>query len=391
MMRQVSLRSWATASVLIGALMLAACTAPSAGAPSAGPTGGGTAPTSASSGPTAPSDWNAILDAAKREGEVQCACPPRPDYTRLLKDSFERDHPGIRLEASPATLPDIWARVEKEQDAGQYLWDIYQFGPTIEMFALKDKGRFESFRDYLVGPDIGDESAWEGGWDAAFLDLEKRYVFAYWSNVSSVITVNRELLPNAQIRTLDDLLNPEYRGKLVWQDPRGGGQGVALLTGAYYYRGRDAVKQLLVDQQPMLVRGNGEVTEQVLRGGRPISIGAVSEDTLGQYQQAGVKLNLEDIALDDMPAANNSGQAPAVFKQPPHPNATKVFVNWLLSKPTQELLARELKNNSTRKDVPPSVTPRQPKPGVQYFHTQTEEAMTQVTTPAQQLARELVP
>ena len=88
---------------------------------------------------------------------------------------------------------------------------------------------------------------------------------------------------------------------------------------------------------------------------------------------------------------SNSGQAPAVFKTPPHPNATKVFVNWLLSQPTQAMLQREQQNNSTRKDVPVSQAENKPKSGVPYYHTQTEEAMTQVTTAAQRYARELLP
>jgi iron(III) transport system substrate-binding protein len=332
-----------------------------------------------------------VLEAAQREGVVQCACPPRPDYTRILKENFERAHPGIRLEASPATLPDIWARVEKEQEAGQYLWDVYMFGPTLEMFALKDKGGFESFRDYMVGPDVGDESTWEGGWDRAFLDKEKRHIFAFWLNVTTDITINRDLLPNAQIKTFDDLLNPEYRGKIAWQDPRGGGVGVSFLAGAYHYKGREGVRRLLVDQQPLLVRGSGELAEQTIRGGRAISVAALSKDTLVQFEQAGVRLNIEDVPLEDIPGVSNGGQAPAVFKNPPNPNATKVFVNWVLSRAGQEILSREMLANSTRKDVTPYDFVDRPQPGVQYFHTQTEENMTTVLRDAQRYAREVVP
>lgn len=398
-MSRMARQAWAWAAVGATALLvLAGCTPASSSAPPGKTTESAparvsspAAPSGSGSAAPAPTGWSEIVEAARQEGVVSCACPPRPDYTKLIKDSFEQANPGIQVEASPATLPDIWARVEKEQEAGQYLWDVYMFGPTIEMMALKNKGGFDSFRDYMVGPDIGEESVWDGGWDAAFLDHEKRYIFAFWRNVVSQITINRDLLPSAQIHTTDDLLKPDYQGKLVWQDPRGGGIGVSFLTGAYHYKGPDIVKQLLVDQQPMLVRGNAEMAEQVIRGGRQVSIGALSADTLVQYQQAGVPLKLEDVDLEDIPSVSNAGLAPAVFKNSPHPNATKVFVNWLLSKPTQELLQREQNSNSTRKDVTPSPSSNKPKPGVQYFHTQTEDAMTQVTPAAQRLARELVP
>jgi iron(III) transport system substrate-binding protein len=332
-----------------------------------------------------------VIEAARREGVVECACPPRPDYARIIKEQFEAAVPGIRLETSPATLPDIWARVEKEQQVGQYLWDVYMFGPTIEMFALKDKGGFESFRDYMVGPDVGAESDWEGGYERAFLDREGKYVFAFWLNITSDLSVNRDQLPDARLRTFDDLLSPDLRGKIVWQDPRGGGNGVSFLAAAYNYRGREGIQRLLVDQQPLLVRGAGESAEQLVRGTRPISLPSASKDTLVQFEQAGVNLKLEDIPVADIPAVSNGGQAPAVFKNPPHPNATKVFINWLLSAPAQDTLARELLQNSTRKGVPVYEPRRKPEPGVQYFHTQTEEAMTTVLRDAQRTARELVP
>src|SRR5712692_986467 len=144
-------RSTGALAVVTLALTLAAC------APAAAPTPQRAAEASRAgpAAPAAPTDWSAIVAAARREGVVECACPPRPDYARIIKEQFEAAVPGIRLETSPATLPDIWARVEKEQLVGQYLWDVYMFGPTIEMFALRDKGGFESFRDYMVGPEVG--------------------------------------------------------------------------------------------------------------------------------------------------------------------------------------------------------------------------------------------
>ena len=85
-----------------------------------------------------------------------------PDYASIIKDHFEAAVPGIRLKAPPPLCP-ISGRASRRSNRPGDLWDIYMFGPTIEMFALKDKGGFESFRDYMVVPDVGDESVWEGG------------------------------------------------------------------------------------------------------------------------------------------------------------------------------------------------------------------------------------
>jgi ABC-type Fe3+ transport system substrate-binding protein len=63
----------------------------------------------------------------------------------------------------------------------------------------------------------------------------------------------------------------------------------------------------------------------------------------------------------------------AIFNRPPNPNAAKVFINWLLSKPVQEGLAVATNNNSRRVDVaaPPGAPPR-PRPGVTYLSPQME-------------------
>ena len=42
------------------------------------------------------------------------------------------------------------------------------------------------------------------------------------------------------------------------------------------------------------------------------------------------------------------------FDRRPHPNATKVFVNWLLTQHAQTELAKLIELNSRRVDVPPA-------------------------------------
>ena len=56
-----------------------------------------------------PSDWNKIVEAAKREGVVKCACPPRRDFALAFKKAFEEAFPGITLETTAATLPEVSA------------------------------------------------------------------------------------------------------------------------------------------------------------------------------------------------------------------------------------------------------------------------------------------
>src|SRR5512134_1196332 len=74
-------------------------------------------------------DWKEIVEAAKREGTVKCACPPRRDFALAFKKGFEDAFPGITLELTAATLPAFPLRAAKEQAAKMFLWDVYTFGP----------------------------------------------------------------------------------------------------------------------------------------------------------------------------------------------------------------------------------------------------------------------
>ena len=50
-------------------------------------------------------------------------------------------------------------------------------------------------------------------------------------------------------------------------------------------------------------------------------------------------------------SSSNGYGSLAILKNPPHPNATKIFVNWLLSKEGQELYSRTLLHGTRRLDV----------------------------------------
>src|SRR6266849_8810481 len=218
------------------ALLLAGC------APAA-PTGAGPAGAASAAAP-GQTDWAAVLAAAKREGVINCGCPPRPDFSQTIKEGFEAAYPDIRVEVTAAPLPDYWVKVDKEQEAGQYLWDIYMFGVDVQMFDLKNRGGFEPFRDYMVGPDVGTDADWEGGLNGRFVDREKQYIFGYWTGLTNQLSVNRDVIPTGSMKSFQDVSDPAYKGKIVWQDPRVGGTGVNTLTAIYRAYGREGVRRL---------------------------------------------------------------------------------------------------------------------------------------------------
>ncbi len=335
-------------------------------------------------------DWQATLAAAKREGVVKCACPPRREFAAAFKKGFENAYPGITVELTAAALPAFPLRVAKEQSANMFLWDVYTFGPGAEIFDLKRKGGLESLWDYMSLPEVLNDSAWIGGVKDRFLDVEQKYIFGMFYTISTG-SINRDALPDLKIKSFEDLLSPALKGKLVSVDPRVGGSGESLAAAVFQRFGREGLKKLFVDQDVLLVKGNVEVAEQVIRKARPISLTSVSPDSQLRFKKAGVTLNIGDLFVPELARAGTNGSCPAVFRNPPHPNATKVFINWLLSADGQKFISRARGEPSARTDVPVVNPEDAPKPGVQYLNAHKEEVMTKFLAPAQKILRELIP
>jgi iron(III) transport system substrate-binding protein len=204
-------------------------------------------------------------------------------------------------------------------------------------------------------------------------------------------SINRDVLPDLQIENFEQLLNPALKGKLVSVDPRVGGAGESLAAAVYQRYGREGLKKLFVDQDVLLVKGNVEVAEQVVRKARPISLTSVSPDSQQRFKKAGVKLNISDLFIPELARAGTNGSCPAIFKNPPNPNATKLFINWLFSREGQKVISTARGEPSARTDVPVVNPDDAPKPGIKYLYAHKEEVMTKFLAPAQKILRELMP
>jgi ABC-type Fe3+ transport system substrate-binding protein len=112
--------------------------------------------------------------------------------------------------------------------------------------------------------------------------------------------------------------------------------------------GEDYVRDLLTKQDLVISGDKRQMAEWVVRGRYPIAIG-MGSDTMLNYQHEGVGLNVkplpgtENVAFDTV----------AVINRPPHPNAQRLFVNWMLTQRVPTLLSQAVTQNSLRTDVPP--------------------------------------
>jgi iron(III) transport system substrate-binding protein len=360
-------------AILLG--VLAAC-APSAGpAPAAAPraseaTAAQSAPASAAPA-NGPSEWDRLLAAARQEGKVVVVGPPGEVYRNALVD-FQTHFPEIAMEYAGLSGRDFNPRVLSERAAGQYLWDVLVGGPESVNLELKPAGALEPVKPALVRPDILDDSKWLGGFDAGFMDREKQYTYGFQGDLSQHVWVNREVIPESELSTVEQVTDAKWKGKISWNDPTSAGSGSAIAGYWLLLKGEDWLRSLYL-QDVVTTRDLRQQVEWVVRGRYPIAIGGDSTSLLG-FQQQGLGTQVKTLAKDSQLGGRLSPGFGNVMllNQAPHPNAARVYVNWLLSREGQTSFATTTERNSRRLDVPglPETTPR---PDVEYVIINREE------------------
>jgi ABC-type Fe3+ transport system substrate-binding protein len=188
-------------------------------------------------------------------------------------------------------------------------------------------------------------------------------------------------------KAFTDLLDPKWRGKLLLPDVRVMGDTFWPMTSARLNLGDDIIRRLFVDQEPALSRDTRQVAEFMVRGRYPMALG-VNPQLLRQFQKQGLGKNLKLVRFPEIDTVNY-GTTLWLVNRAPHPNAVKVFVNWLLTKDAQTHWAREVETNSRRVGVEPGnpefVVPR----GARLFQVDAEENLPHVVK-TQEIARAVI-
>jgi iron(III) transport system substrate-binding protein len=332
-------------------------------------------------------EWEKTVAAAKQEGRVVVGGGPGEAFRRALT-GFQDAFPDIKLEFTGASGRDYGPRILAERQAGQYLWDVHVGGPDTPNAMLKPRGVFDPLRPALILPEILDDSRWLGGFDDGWMDRERQFIYAFGGRLTPHILVNREFISNAELNSVEQLLDPKWKGKISWNEPRTTGAGSALAAYWLVVKGEGWVRQLL-GHGVVITRDLRQLAEWLVRGRYPISIGAAARD-IRQFQVHGLGLKIEPLAPRSVLGSRLGPGFGTVMliNRAPNPNAAKVYINWLLSKAGQGRWVEVVQENSRRLDVPgPPDTA--PDPTVQYTNVNKEEYLPFMVK-ARELAKEVL-
>lgn len=311
--------------------------------------------------------WDGLVAAAKKEGKVVVNGPPDPKVRDQLPAAFKKAF-GIDMEFLGGNSSQLAARVDGERKAGQYTVDASMSGSDTMFDTFLRNGWLDPLKPSLLLADTADNSKWKTG-SPWFRDPKKETVMQIFNTVQPFLTINTQIVPAKDIPNADALLDPRWKGKICAYDPSVNGAGVAIASAVYVAKGEEFATKLYKGQNVTLTRDYSQLADWVAHGSYPIGL-ATTVNYLQPYIKAGI--TFEQPELPDAPSALGGGFGDiAVWNKAPHPNAARVFANWIASKEGIELYGPTQTQVSVRTDVDNSWAPASivPKPGVKYLDT----------------------
>jgi iron(III) transport system substrate-binding protein len=312
--------------------------------------------------------WAAIVAGAKKEGKVVIIAPPDPQVREALPKAFKEKY-GVTVEYIGGRSSETAAKMRAEHAAGVNTVDVALSGiQTMALIFYREKMIDPIDDTVLVHPEVTEGKYWKTGkpW---FMDPEGKYILRLFNTLSSAFYINTSLIKPEEIKKGQDLLNPKWKGKIVAHDPTVPGTGSNDAARLYVQYGEEFIKKLYIDQKPQIVRDRRQITDGILRGSYAIALGA-EDDDMDKLSKEGLPIK-SIYELEDLPGTLSAGVGQlALVKNAPHPNAARLFINWMASKEGLELFSRNRGGAPTRNDVGEErFLPAQaiPKPGVEYF------------------------
>ena len=373
---RASRREFIRAAAVAGGMVAAGCSPTAQPAPAAP---GAAAPAKSAF----QEDWDKLVAAAKSEGKVVVNTTAGVGYRRWL-DAFERAFPGVPVDHQQVNAAlDLIPRMDNERKAGLYSWDVLITAGPIAFGRLRPAGMLDPVGPLLIHPEATGDQGWRGGFDAGWLEKEKKWGYAFMEKVL-LMAVNTDLVKDGEIKTVQDLLDPKWKGKMILDDVRGGFT-FGFMNSVRLLRGDDTVKRIIVDQEPTFSKDYRQINEAMVRGRYAIS-NAVQKSVLQQFLEQGLGKNIKFLDVVDL-SYITLFDALWVVNKAPHPNATKLFANWVLTKQGQEAYVKNIEQNSRRADVPVYDQLELPKPNQKYIRLGPEDSIPDVVKTQEYLVK----
>ena len=340
-----------------------------------------------------PAEWERTLEAARKEGIVVVSIPASAELRKGIEDVFPKRY-GVKVELFPARGAQGVQRIQQEYKAGVRYFDVHMGGTDSFVSSLLVEGLLEDLEPFLILPEVRDPKNWWGG--HIWVDKAKKYIYCFQAYLTDAGWYNTTMMKPEELRSYDDMLSPKWKGKIGFLDPRTPGAGDATWAFMWKVKGEEFLKKL-VAQNLVLGRDQRILAENVAKGTLAFVIG-LTHYTFLPFIKAGLPVKPLPPLKEGSYATGGSGSV-GVVKNAPHPNGSRLFINWLLTKEGQEIFTRTMGQGTRRLDVDTQwlkefgiVASKDGMTIEQYYdwETQSEEKIFSVRRPAASVAHRLL-
>lgn len=289
-------------------------------------------------------DIGKFVEGAKKEGNLSVYGATNMTTLSSYAEGFTKRYPFIKVNPYRADSDKILTKVLTEARLKTYIPDVFK-GGIIDCWVLKEHG--------LVAKYISPESR--------TIAEEFRDPDGYWVAHDAVTRVEayntRLVAPKDVPKVYEDLLDPKWKGKMGLENaPIDWFYAQLMRMGRE--KGIDYMKKLA--RQKIQFRPGKTLLAQLLAAGE-IAMGiALNGHTIEQLKRQGAPVEwvpLEPVVISPGPIV--------VMAHAPHPNAARLFVNYMHSTEGQRIIRR-----INRIPLRPDVLPDPPRliQGIKFIH-----------------------
>jgi len=276
-------------------------------------------------------EWEKTVKAAKKEGRLVLYAGASPEY---VLQQFQKSYPEIKIVSRNAMWFQEAQRAMTERRAGKYLLDVFVTGPTTLYQVFYRAKALEPIPPALILPEVKDQSKWFEG-KHSYVDVEGQYIMSFEGTAQDYVHYNTNLVKRGEITAYSDLLKPEWRGKVVVEDPMI--PGIVSHGTRFLYNnpelGPRYLTRLFSETNITITRNRRQRLDWLANGKFSVCLfcyGVLTAKAQGLPVDTIDPYGLKEGA-SIVPIQGNI----VLIDRAPHPNAARVYLNWLLSREGQ--------------------------------------------------------
>jgi iron(III) transport system substrate-binding protein len=262
----------------------------------------------------------ALIEAAKKEGQVSYYTSTDLPVAEKLAKAFEAKYPGISVRVERTGAERVFQRIGQEYASNIHAVDVVNSSDAAHFIVWK--------RDGILLPYVPEDVA---RFPAEHRDVDGQFAsFRVWL---SIIAYNTSLVKAEEApKSFADLLDPRWKGKIVKAHP---GYSGTIMTATYQMQrdlGWDYFEKL-AKQGIMQVQSSADPPKKLDLGERAVMADG-NEYNIFQMKEAGRPVEPVYAGEGSPLIIGPNG----IFKGSPNPNAAKLFQSFCLSREAQQLI-----------------------------------------------------